>query len=479
MICINISFKKNNFIPLEKIIGQFEFNRKLDNSKLKFILVHVYDWFDETIILDGSGTYENGIINFKMNNGLEKGLYTLLCIKDAKDNVLIGRENDNLHPIAAFTVLATKEKDAMKLYYDIYKMREDRFNRPKYRINNKNAIPFDVYVFCKNLKNSVIAQYDDVEIYPFGYLNLNSEVDYMNSFYKEMTNYQMTVRHEKFETSVPSAVFKVSNIMALDYEEAEKYAIEKIDILNNIFTTLLWSHGTYFSVVTFNKKDHMTKINMLETRYKGNLFLLAEQGFNIRHYYKYLNKENSYLIVYMKLLNEARNEENRMLQYYRYWNVLEGISSLKNYENNTMKKWDGTIVYNKQGNKLKIGNEALNNVYELIRENFRDVREDIFTSNLDNINSVKEFLGVCYQRRNCCAHRGECYCKDEKICLESKKSMKLCNNSNIIHNEDPIQFRDRILRKLEEISFRVVLNELNREAGNVIKEKNYIYELLN
>lgn len=479
MVKIDIFLEKNNFIPLEKIRGRFKYEKKLDYTKLHFVLVQVYDWFDETVRLDGSGKYENGSIKFEIANGLERGLYTILCIKDDEGNILIGKENDNLHPLVAFTILSLSEKNSMQLYSNIYNIRENKYNRPKFRIDDKNAIPFDVYIFCKNIKNSVVAQYDDVQIFPYEYLKLTSEVDYINSFYKDIINLQLTVKNEKFNSSIPSAVFRITNIMALNYEEAEEYAIKKVDILNNIFTTLLWSHGTYFSIVTLNKKEHMSKINMLETRYKGNLLLFAEQGFNIKHYYEYLNRENSYLTVYMKLLNEARNEENRMLQYYRYWNVLEGIASLKNYEDEVMKKWDGTVVYNKIGDELKIGGEALNNVFELVRENFKDTSEDLFINNLDNINTVKEFLGICYQRRNCCVHRGECYCHDETICLECKRSMKLCKNSNIIHNEEPIQFRDRILRKLEEISFRIVLNELTRKAGNVVKEKNYINELLN
>jgi len=217
---------------------------------------------------------------------------------------------------------------------------------------------------------------------------------------------------------------------------------------------------------------------MLDTRYKGNLLLLAEQGFNIRHYYEYLNKDNNYLTVYMKLLNEAKNEENRMLKYYRYWNILEGIASLKRYANNSMKRWDGTTIYNKNGNEIQIGTEALNIVFELVRNNFVETSEENFLSNLDNVKSVKEFLGICYQRRNCCAHRGECYYTDKEICVEAKNSMKLCKDSNIIYKEEPIFLQDRILRKLEEISFHIVLNELNSKAGSLKKQINNVYNLL-
>ena len=247
------------------------------------------------------------------------------------------------------------------------------------------------------------------------------------------------------------------NIMALDYEQAKEYALKKADILNNIYTTLLGSHGTYFAVITLNKKEKMSQISILDTRYKGNLFLWAENGFNIRQYYKYLNKENGYLTVYMKLLNEAKNEENRMLKYYRYWNILEGIASLKNFKKMKMKKWDGTIVCNKKGQELDIGEEALNNVFELIRSNFSKKSEMEFLGKIEYIKSVKEFLNIC---------------------LATKDKMCNCKKNNIIHIEEPIPFQDIILRKLQEITTQIILNELNKNTGQIIKEDIIVESLL-
>jgi len=150
----------------------------------------------------------------------------------------------------------------------------------------------------------------------------------------------------------------------------------------------------------------------------------------------------------------------------------------KRYANNSMKRWDGTTIYNKNGNEIQIGTEALNIVFELVRNNFVETSEENFLSNLDNVKSVKEFLGIYYQRRNCCAHRGECYYTDKEICVEAKNSMKLCKDSNIIYKEEPIFLQDRILRKLEEISFHIVLNELNSKAGSLKKQINNVYNLL-
>ena len=469
---------KYNFISMEYISGKIKLSKNWNNKKLIFKIARVYDWYDETITLSGEGIVKDGYLLFKINNGLEKGLYEILAIKDEQGNVLYGEESNNINPIDAFLINNLKEKNALDICKKVHIEREAFFTKPKYICNKDKAIPFDVYIFCKNIKIDVNAQYEDIEIFPYEYLKMTSEVNYINSFFKEKVNIDLTVHSEKYEHELPSAVFYMCNIMALDYEQAKEYALKKADILNNIYTTLLGSHGTYFAVITLNKKEKMSQISILDTRYKGNLFLWAENGFNIRQYYKYLNKENGYLTVYMKLLNEAKNEENRMLKYYRYWNILEGIASLKNFKKMKMKKWDGTIVCNKKGQELDIGEKALNNVFELIRSNFSKKSEMEFLGKIEYIKSVKEFLNICYQRRNCCAHRGNCYSQDKNICLATKDKMCNCKKNNIIHIEEPIPFQDIILRKLQEITTQIILNELNKNTGQIIKEDIIVESLL-
>ena len=213
---------------------------------------------------------------------------------------------------------------------------------------------------------------------------------------------------------------------------------------------------------------------MLDTRYKGNLLLLAEQGFNIKHFYKHISTSNSYLHVYLKLLNEAMNETNPMLQYYRFWNIAEGIASKKQYHSRKMKKWDGSSVIGK-GKDVLIGETALNNVFELYRENFGSISDKDFAAGLEKISKPKEFLSVCYQRRNCCAHLGTCFSADGKICDKNDKVKKLCKESFIVNKEEALGFQDKILRKLQDTVFRIVLNELITESGEVKKETDLVY----
>ena len=469
---------KSNFLSMEYISGRIKYEKNIDDTTLIFIIAHVYDWYDESIRLEGSYKIEENSLVFKINNGLESGLYEILSIEDTKGNIIAGNKNNNIHPLDVFSINYSEEKDVINKNKKIHQNRDDFFNKPKYICNKENAIPFDVFIFCKNIKIDVNAQYQDIEVIPYEYLKMTSEVNYINSFFKNKVDIQLTVNSKNFENEFPSVVFHMSNIMALNYEQAKEYALKKVDILNNIYTTLLGSHGKYFSVITLNKKEKMSQISMIDTRYKGNLFLLAENGFNIRQYYKYLNENNSYLIVYMKLLNEAKNEENRMLQYYRYWNILEGIASLKNFTNSKMKKWDGTIVVNKQGKDINVGDEALNIVFELIRIKFSKSAEKDFLGKIENIRSIKEFLKICYQRRNCCAHRGECYKNNKNICLSTKDSMCICKKNNIIHEEDPIPFQDRVLRKLQDMTTEVILDEIRKNTGKIIKEDTEVLRML-
>ena len=53
-----------------------------------------------------------------------------------------------------------------------------------------------------------------------------------------------------------------------------------------------------------------------------------------------------------------------------------------------------------------------------------------------------------------------------------------CKKNNIIHIEEPIPFQDIILRKLQEITTQIILNELNKNTGQIIKEDIIVESLL-
>ena len=86
---------KSNFLSMEYISGRIKYENNIDDTTLIFIIAHVYDWYDETIRLEGNFKIEENSLLFKINNGLESGLYEILSIKDTKGNIIAGNENIN------------------------------------------------------------------------------------------------------------------------------------------------------------------------------------------------------------------------------------------------------------------------------------------------------------------------------------------------------------------------------------------------
>ena len=472
----DLMLNKWNYIKNEKIIGSLDLDQKYSEGEYTIIIVitKVYDWYDEKISLKGECLIYNERMEFEVENTLEKGLYTLIKIEEINKLFSIGNET-NERLLCAFMVMGN-DSNPMQMYNSIYMNREKSFNRIKDYSSNKHSDYYDVFVFSKNILVSTIAQYDDVQVFPYKYLKCTSEINYINSFFEEVVKLDLKFKEEKFNSLKPSCVFLETNIKADSYEAAEEYGIKKASLINNIYSILLKSHGHFFATVTLNKCKNMSKLNMFNTRYKGNLFLFVDQGHNVRHNYKKLSQKDSYLNVYFKLLNDAIEEENRMMKYYRYWNVLEGISDHYNLENNDMKRWDGTIVVGKNNTKLKVGKESLNKVYELVRLNYSDKSEELFLGDLDGIEKVKDFLSICYQRRCCCAHNGETCVNDLKKCTGDVKSR--CIKYNIIHHSEPLGFQDKILRRIEDLVMDILRIELKKEAGESIKEKKLVDQML-
>ena len=169
------------------------------------------------------------------------------------------------------------------------------------------------------------------------------------------------------------------------------------------------------------------------------------------------------------------NEEDKIIKYYRLWIVLEGIASIKNYEKEEMKKWNGDVVKNKNGDTVYVGDKSLDIVFELIRRSSL-YSEDFFK--VESITTPKEFLSVCYQRRCCAAHHGSCVCEDLQKCNLTKKEMKRCSENMIVHGNPKDVFSDKILWNLQLLTFSIVKNEMEQTYGKVIKETDYISRLI-
>ena len=95
-----------------------------------------------------------------------------------------------------------------------------------------------------------------------------------------------------------------------------------------------------------------------------------------------------------------------------------------------------------------IGEEALNNVFELFRNHFSYKDENELFS-VGTVNTAKKFLSICYQRRCCCVHHGNCFTNDPNIRLQDKDFMCRCKENNYTDTLFQSKYDDSILIKLE------------------------------
>ena len=59
-----------------------------------------------------------------------------------------------------------------------------------------------------------------------------SEVNYVNSFFNNFLKTNLYFKSSDFDFSIPTSVIFISNIKANNYDDAEKYALKKAEILN-------------------------------------------------------------------------------------------------------------------------------------------------------------------------------------------------------------------------------------------------------
>lgn len=446
-----------------------------DGETIRIEIVKVHDWYDEVEYIEGLCQKDNSLFLIKCENTLEQGLYLILCLKNRDGIVLAGKSHDSTRLLDAFIINGTSDKSPIDMYQSIVNNRNTLFNLPKNDFDNKNASPFDIAVFCKNINVDVHVKYGDIELIPYDQLSLVNEIDYINRFLSN-EGYVLDFDESKYSSKLPSAVFRITNVFASTDNEAVDFALKKAELINNLFTLMMQGNGSFFAVVIFDKRKQAARLIPIQSHYVGNLLKIINQGHFIRTYYDAMKDNNSYLKLYIKLLTDAMNEKDQMIKYYRLWIVLEGIATIKNYEKDVMKKWNGDVVINKKGNAVIIQNESLNIVFELVRRSAL-FSEEFFS--VEKITSPKEFLSVCYQRRCCSAHHGCCVLDDPLICISTKQEMTRCRENRIIHGNPRDVFSDSILWKFQQLTFSIVKQEIEHEFGNVRKEDQNVLSLMN
>ncbi len=460
----------------EKLLLHYNTSQSTNtNSEVVIQVIHIYDYYDEVITINTTGKIENNEFSASLEYIFDKGLYAIKFVS-VNGEYIFG--NNSFDPISFdyFTVeLKTEKTDFESIYKEIVQRRENEINQVKVLDSKEGNSLFDVYVFVKNIKIKNRLQYGDIEVIPFISIQNESERKVINSFF-ETNKLYLNLDNLISSNSRPTAVFCLKNVYANNNDQLMNFAIPKTQLLIDSFTMLTKANAEIFAVASLNIIECSSCVNVLNPIYTGDLLLLADQSFTVRHYYEKLSEDPSFAF-FLKLLNEAEKETNRMYKYYKLWTILEAMASAKNYSNHEMRKWNGEIVTKRNGDNCLIGEEALNNVFELFRNHFSDREEtDLFT--VGTVDKAKSFLSICYQRRCCCVHHGSCFMNDPKICLSDKANMCRCKENNYTDTLFQSKYDDSILIKLESFVYEIFHKELDLKFGCCVKSTEQVESLL-
>lgn len=242
-------------------------------------------------------------------------------------------------------------QNAKELFNIIRRKREEIFNLPIGDINENNS--YQVLIFCKDIYADACAQYGQIQITPYKNLGYESEIKYINNFFKHcQTNININLNEKDILESHfrPSAIIHIPNVIANNIQRAEEISLNKASILINIFSLLKKSHGSFFAIFINHKNNGKHYFKFLDGEYRENLIpgtISGENGEIIRQYNQVLSESPSEMNVFIQLLNDYIKENNIMMKYYRLWEIIEGFARKQNICNKLVKDWNGNIFRNK------------------------------------------------------------------------------------------------------------------------------------
>ena len=316
----------------EKIIGKINVGIEIKEGdySLNIILTQVYDWYDEKINLTGRGNVKNGILNYEINNNLEKGLYTLVKIEDCNKTFSIGKEtNENV--IDAFKIMG-KTENLLWLYIYLYKYKNktisnfvEHFNREYfgegikgyffylrdaigYLIRNKynNALAVSNYLMNSVKSNNVLCmpplcrapiEYEKKEwdnlrfIYPGADLNKDRIDSMIKAFLmikkiRPEVELHLTGVKNKISDLLEKNSLKINksdNVFIYDWLSEEKY----VELLSKMDFTIIIREKNQVTYANFP-----SKIPVLMA--KGIIPVVSDVGDYTKYYLK--NNYNSFVI---------------------------------------------------------------------------------------------------------------------------------------------------------------------------------------
>lgn len=447
-------------------------------------VARVEEWYDCVFTVAMEGNIKDGMLFFEflLDNKFKEGLYYFLSIIVCNENDEIVLKVDRLKEEKSFFIVNSKEllsRNLSDIYEEIVTKREEVFYSPVSNLNYPGDLIFEAILFCKNLYVQNNVTYGQVEIIPYKNLSYKSEIDYINEFFKKFETF---IRINENNLSIleshdrPSAVIHIPTIETNSVENAGVIALEMASKLVNLYTLFRKSHGEIWGICIIDRITYKKYFKFIGMGYKGNLFegvMAGEDCNQIRNAFYRLMGNYANHNIYLNLLNEAIKENDRLMKYYRLWNILESLGRDKGLLGQKRFDWNNRKI-KEQGKHARI-ESAKQLVFELLRANISSIKtEEELLKDIDGLNRISQLLNICYQRRNCCVHQGKCLKNDATVCRIEDRKCKLCRQfmDDNCHGD---MLEDKILLTLEEITFSIVKLDLKIDSdSNLIEIRQHV-----
>ena len=404
---MNICLSKKNFSlgnTIEGIVTDNDWNDSIEVIKI----TKYFDYIIYTEIV-----LQDNLFSFNIN---DPGLYICRGCKPNTD-------------IKAFSYGLDEGIDVDNTIMNIYKDREESFSREKYADEGGNK-HFDIYMFCENVNPKADCEYDDVRIIPYDYFNQMGEFAFVNRFMKDYTVTNSILSEADYSNRY-SAVLKMVNVVAVDQNSAGKYATDRMSVLLNLYALRdICNPRVIMSVVLDRDTKQLFKyVNY--PKFSGNLLQIGDYGEAFLDYY-HVCVQDKQLRFLLTLIRDAYSEMMADIRTYRLWLVLEYITYIFNYDDKLSEK---------------------DRVDKLIKEETPDYYNEPSCYGL----KTEDFLDICLQRRNCCAHQGGCIAGSDGKCstnlTKSKERREKCRPHPV---QDTHFMNDGICQELEWLVKRLI-----------------------
>ncbi len=215
--------------------------------------------------------------------------------------------------------------------------------------------------------------------------------------------------HRAITQNNPLAVMHVPTIHATTRGEALGALKDHCDVVLSTLAPHRLAKGRVFAFVLEDRIFTGSWLEFGGRPYQGNIlggFLSGEDPFSLARAFENV-KADPMIRLFATLHAEALAEENSDFAYFRFWNLLESIATLRVPGGLPVTDFSGAPVLNKKGNQSTTS-AAGPSVYELIRSRFtaRGVTEALFKMTYPPGTDMLHCVEVWKAFRHATAHFG-------------------------------------------------------------------------